>query len=199
MTLEQRAASIPHMGAKNIGAHLSGWAAGCKSNIVECGSWLGSGTAYLAIGAKQSGAKLHIFDKWRANDDEVRKAEKFGFALLSGQDTLPLVRKMLEPFGVDITFTQGQILDATWDGDPIGLFVLDAAKRNPHFRHVAETFFPFLEDGALVVLMDFHHYQRGGDRYLDQVNYMAKHPEFEKLEDQIGEETSAALFRYRRN
>jgi len=198
MTLEQRAAAIPHMGARNIGKQLTDWASQCKSSIVECGSWLGSGTAYLAIGAARSGAKLHAFDNWKARDSEVEKAEKFGFALASGQDTLPLVAKLLQPFGVDITFNQGPIIDAMWSGEPIGLFVLDAAKRNPHFRHVAETFFPFLEDGAVVVLMDYHHYEISGDKYRDQVRYMAKHPEFEKVEDRLGGETSAAVFIYRK-
>lgn len=194
MTLEQRAAAIPHMGARTIGANLTDWASRCKSNIVECGSWLGSGTAFLAIGAKQSGAKFHVYDAWRVRTTEVGKAAAFGFTVREGQDTLPLVREILEPFGVDIAFHQGSIGEAVWCGDPIGLFVLDAAKRGGQFVHVTETFFPHLEDGAVVVLMDYHHYERGGDKYRDQARYMADHPEFRMIEERLGGETSAAVF-----
>lgn len=197
--LEQLAAVIPHMGAKNIGKQLTEWAAQCKTNIVECGSWLGSGTAYLAIGGRKSGALIHVYDAWLVRDSEVKKAAAFGVKLRSGEDSLPLVEKTLEPFGANIAFHQGPIGSALWCGEPIGLFVLDAAKRASQFIAVTETFFPFLEDGATVVLMDYHHYKIGGDKYRDQVRYMAAHPEFELVDDCVGGETSAAVFTYRKN
>lgn len=196
--LEARAASIPHMGARNIGGHLRIWASACHSNIVEIGSWLGAGTAYLALGARESGARLHVYDRWRANDSEVQKAKACGFKLKSGQDTLPLVRQILEPFGVPIVFHQGPADDATWNGEPIGLLVLDAAKRGSAFDHVAATFFPHLESGAMLILMDFHHYEHGGDRYRDQQRYMAAHPEFVMLAERLGGDTAAAVFVCRR-
>lgn len=198
MTLEERAASIPHMGARNIGDRLRQLASEAKASIVECGSWLGSGTAYLALGAKQSGVRLHTYDKFRANDSEIVKAAAFGLTLEHGQNTLPIVREYLRPFDVDIEFHRGGMEGAEWCGDPIDLFVLDAAKRSPAFPAVVETFWPYLCDGARLVLMDFHHYERGGDRYREQQRFMAQHPEYEPVEDRIEGDSSAALFVFRK-
>lgn len=194
MNLDDLAASIPHMGAGNIGAALRNWASTTKSNIVEIGSWLGSGTAYLALGARESGARIHVYDRWRASASEVGKAKACGVKLKNGQDTLPLVRETLQPFGADIAFHQGPVDRATWNGEPIGLLVLDAAKYGEPFTRVTSTFFPYIESGAMLVLMDYHYYEIRGDRYREQERYMAARPEFVMMNERLGGHTSAAVF-----
>lgn len=185
---------IPEMGGRQIGRHLEAWAAECASNIVEVGCWLGAGTAFLAAGAARSGARVHTYDKWRARPSEVAKAGAQGLTIHSGQDTLPLVRTLLAEFQ-NIDFHKGDIRACTWCGDPIGLYVDDAAKLEETFSHVRRTFWPSLEAGAVLVMMDYHYYERTGNRHRSQVDYIGPNPDFKLIHDRI-EGTSAAAFRY---
>jgi hypothetical protein len=195
MDLERHARSLPSMGGTEIGPWLRRWASECSTNIVEVGSWLGAGTAQLALGARESGASIHVYDKWQATGPEVGKAGRVGLDLHEGQDTLPLVREHLAPFDVDITFHKGDVRKATWPGGPIGLYVDDAAKQPRTFRHIASTFGPHWEDGCVVVLMDYWFFETAGFRYRSQQLWAFwNRGRLERLEDRIGG-TSAAAFR----
>lgn len=198
--LEAYAARIPHMGGRSIGPWLSRWASFVPAGaaIVELGCWLGAGTAQLALGARQSGATIHTYDRWDARASEIRKARDQGVTLRPHQDTLPIVRAHLAPFGVPIVFHRGPIQSATWSGGPIGLYVDDAAKQAASFAHVRRVFWPSLIDGAIVVLMDYHYYEQRGEKYRAQRAVMEAHPDrFVCLADHIAH-TSAAAFRYRK-
>ena len=195
--LEAIALSIPHMGARSIGNSLRTWAAESKNtNIVEAGCWLGAGTAFLALGAMESGSEIHAYDRWHANHSEVEKAQAFGIKLRPGENTLPRVRATLKPFPVRITFHRGSIAGAEWTFGPIGVYVDDASKRAQAFRRAREIFWPSLTDGAVIVLMDYHHYEKWGDAYRAQHDYITGHSDqFTLIEERMAG-TAAAAFRY---
>ena len=196
MNLERHADTIPSMGSAAIGPWLRRWASECSTNIVEVGSWLGAGTAQLALGARMSGASIHVYDQWQANAREVRSAGLSGVELQEGQDTLPLVRDFLKPFKADITFHKGDIHQATWTGNPIGMYIDDAAKRPRAFHHVLKTFAPSWEDGCILVLMDFWYFESAGWRYRPQWLWSwLKRGRLEPLGDRFPG-VSARAFRY---
>ena len=187
---------IPEMGGRAIGPWLREWAALCRTGaIVEVGCWLGAGTAQLAIGARVSGAEIHVYDRWQARRSEVRKAyELAGIRLTPGEDTLPRVRETLAPFDVPIHFHQGLIQRATWHGAPIGLYVDDASKQAATFAYMRAAFWPCLVEGAVLVLMDYHFHEKAGPRYLAQRQFMEAHTErYTMVGDHLGG-TSAAAF-----
>lgn len=202
--LQAYAETFPDMGATRIGPWLRRWASECHTHIVEVGSWLGAGTAQLALGARESGAQVHTYDQWRAQEGEIAKAKRFGIDLRLGEDTLPYVRDWLAPFGAHIVFHQGNIRRATWPGGPIGLYVDDAAKSRRNFRRMLSIFGPYWADGCILVLMDYYHFQRAnnrvGSRLLSyQYRYINARPsQFEPLEGgSLG--STVAAFRFRRN
>ena len=168
--LERHAAVIPSMGGKKIGSFLQEIArdAPPETSIVEVGSWLGSGTSYLALGNLERNIPLpmHIYDMWEATADEVEKAEeRNGLKLEIGQDTLPLTKEFLAPFDVPIRFHKCDINEAGWNRDPISVYVDDAAKNSFTFDHVLRTFGPHWIPGVtIVVLMDFNYWKKSGSR-----------------------------------
>jgi hypothetical protein len=190
--------AIPDMGAHSIGGELELWASESLGAIVEVGSWLGAGTAYLARGARISGAEVHVYDRWRASPSEARKAEAQGVDLRAYQDTLPMVRSVIDPIGADVRFHRGDIRNASWSGDPIGLYVDDAAKRPGAFRHMRDTFWPHLVDGAVVVMMDFFYFLKTRDQdHRCQFEFIGSRPDsFAPIMCVQGK--SIAAFRYRR-
>jgi hypothetical protein len=143
MDLERHAAAIPSMGGRQIGVILRNLArtAPADTAIVELGAWLGSGTAQLALGLRdrsENRVSIHCFDRFTVLECDVRKAKLEGVKLAVGQPTLPIVQETLEPFGVPITFTQGDLRNAKWSGPPISVYIDDATK-------TAMLFLPLLE------------------------------------------------------
>ncbi len=182
--LERLTTQIPSMGGTEIGAQLREAArrAPPKTSIVEVGSWLGAGTAQLALGLRereQDGSiDIHCYDRWVANEPEVEKAARMkSLSLHVGQDTLPLVMDTLRPFGVPISFMKVDLRAAVWNGGPISIYIDDAAKTPPKFLHVLKTFGPYWIPGVtLVVLMDFHFWKKtGADRHKAQMRFLESH------------------------
>ena len=135
--------------------------------IVEVGSWLGAGTAQLLLGAgerrRTREVAVHTYDLWRAYRDSRAKAAMFGVRLSWQEDTLPRVRRSLEPFGVPVEFHRGDIRKAGWNGGPISVYVDDAAKTPALFAHVLRTFGPSWMPGeTVVVLMDCDYWKKTG-------------------------------------
>jgi hypothetical protein len=168
--LEQRANQIPSMGGTELGAALRQAARETPPDtaIVEVGTWLGAGTAQLALGLRErsqvGGVSIHCFDRWQATDPEVGKALRMkNLTLRAGEDTLPWVMKTLQPFAVPIFFHKGDFRRAAWSGGQISVYVDDAAKTAPKFLHVLKTFGPHWIPGkTIVVLMDFRFWQQSG-------------------------------------
>lgn len=135
------------------------------SNIVEIGCWLGAGTAQLALAIRELGLagklSLHCYDYWQASGGEVLDAAAAGVTFAPGEDTLPWVRSMLEPFDVDIHFHKGAIEAARWEHGPIAFHIDDAAKFPSQFNHVIRTFGPSWIPGVTrVLLMDYHFWRK---------------------------------------
>jgi len=91
----------------------------------------------------------------------VNKAAAAGVQLKKKMDTLPVVRKLLEAAPTEIKFHKCDIFSARWGGEPIGLFVDDAAKSEMAFRHILHLFGPHWIPGqTCLALMDFHYWKK---------------------------------------
>ena len=165
--------------------------------VVEVGSWLGAGTAQLALGLGDGPGgeevRLHCYDPWRATLRDVRLAASRGVQLAVGEDLLPRVRRTLAPFDVPITFHQGDLVDEEWHGGPVSLYVDDTAATPELFIRALRTFGPSWVPGqTIIVLMDARFWRRTGDDRTFQKQVVDTHRRsFEPIES-----TDDAVFRY---
>lgn len=171
--------------------------------IVEVGCWLGACTAQIALGLRDRDTagtvRVHCYDRWQANDAEVAKAADEGVTFSVGEDTLPYVRRTLEPFDVPVAFHKGEIESAGWAGGPISVYIDDAAKKWPAFYHVLLTFGPHWIPGeTIVVLMDYGFWNRTGDRRhrCQQEFIEANAPCFERIDTFPDTRPGPAVFRF---
>ena len=158
---------MPSMGGTRLGSVLRELArdAPAETSIVEVGSWLGAGTAQLALGIRErsrpDSVSLHCYDRWTATRMEVLKAARWGLRLSVGDDTLPWVRRALEPFEVPVTFHQGDLLESCWKGGAISVYVDDASKMPDLFLSALLTFgTSWIPGKTVIVLMDYDIWQR---------------------------------------
>jgi hypothetical protein len=204
--LEHIASEIPSMGGTEIGPQLRKAVrqAPPDTSIVEVGSWLGAGTAQLALGVRERGSAgsvaIHCYDRWEATDQEVEKAARMkNMSLRAGDDTLPWVMQTLRPFGVPINFVKCDLRDATWDGGPISVYLDDAAKTPQKFFHMLKTFGPhWIPGSTVVVLMDFHYWEKtGSDKHQCQKRFIENYREHFTLVEGFRTDTCDA-FAYRK-
>ncbi|MBY4894636.1 class I SAM-dependent methyltransferase [Rhodobacteraceae bacterium N5(2021)] len=195
------------MSGFEIGAYLRDVAANVEAPhcIVEIGPWLGANTAQMGAGTvgQKRPATIHAYDMFQARSDEVRKAAAMGITIAKGEDTRPLVRKLIEPFGGTVELHKGDIMDITWDGTPIGLYVDDAAKTPTHFYNMIATFAPsFVPGMTTVVLMDYRFWEdrptwRARKRFRVQQNLVERFPDsFEEIHNDVFDGTVMAAFRF---
>ena len=202
MELNGIADQIPSMGGNEIGSVLRDLArqAPADTSIVEVGAWLGAGTAQLALGVRErqrsSDVALHSYDRWRADSSEIAKAARFGVRLALREDTLPRVRRTLEPFGVPVEYHQGELLELGWKNGPISVYVDDASKTPETFIHALLTFGPSWIPGTTVIaFMDYDYWKDSGiaEHRCQQMFVESNSNCFERLE-RFGR--SNAIFRY---
>jgi hypothetical protein len=198
--LARLAAQIPSMGGAKMPA-LREFAREAPGNtaIVEVGCWLGAGTAQLALGIlereNKTDIRIHCYDRWEANEAEIEKAARSGLHLQIGENILPHMRRMLQPFGVPIDFHQGDIRQASWDGTPISVYVDDAAKTPKLFFHALKTFAPsWIPGQTVVILMDYFIWQKtGNEDHKCQKDFIESHSHsFERIPH-----PTRAIFLYR--
>lgn len=193
----ERQTVIPDMGASLISEMLEDSAAKSRGSVVEVGSWLGAGTVALARGAAKSNNELWVYDRWRASADEVEKAEKQGVKIKEGQDLLPLVEGEVNKTGARVNYVKGDLLAASYNGNEIGLYVDDAAKRQHLFTHVLKTFAPRWQDGATLILMDYYYYREAGPQFRFQHETVSRFPNhFVPIEVPNSDKSSHAAFIY---
>jgi len=197
--LEKLAQAIPTMDGVKAGSLLREYAAKSVGCVVEVGAWLGSCTAYLALGAlrnPQAGG-IHVYDRFEATGSEIAKAAANGVKLKGGQDTEGVFKYNLAPFqqaGVKIVSHKGDVRGAMWNGERIGLYVDDASKRKPLFDHAIKTFGKGFDPGTVLFLMDFFYFEKNPDPGLAyQYEYMNAHKRRYRYIDRIAG-TSAAIF-----
>lgn len=126
--------------------------------VVECGSWLGGSIAPVAqaLAEADSQIEIHCYDRWEADEVEVAKAAREDVSLTEGQDTLPVFLDFVDDIYPHIVPHKTDLLEATWTGQPISLFIDDASKDPRVFRSVLKTFGPSFAPGeTTVVLMDY--------------------------------------------
>jgi len=172
---------------------------------VECGAWLGGGTAALATGLNEAGydRPLCVYDRWEANNEEVKKAWNANVKLTCGQNIEPVFREFVEPHcNFPVKTYRGRIEQAKWCGHPIEIWLLDAAKREGPFYGALRAFGPSWIPGVTTIgLLDFGFYRSFGDDpkaefYLEQLAFIDRFPDrFELIED-FGPDDSPAFFKY---
>lgn len=131
---------------------------------IDLGTFAGGSTAHLAAGLAASGAPhhLHGYDRFTANQEaRALYLSPNGVPLTNQDDILPLAQKFLAPWAQNITLHRGEIANLIWDGGPVELLVVDAAKSTHLADHIAAQFYPELIPGvSLVVHQDFLHKQQ---------------------------------------
>ncbi|WP_289044132.1 hypothetical protein [uncultured Aliiroseovarius sp.] len=131
--------------------------------VVDLGCFVGGSTARLAAGHQSAGKRswIHAYDRFKA-DERTKKNELYrkGIATFKGENTYWLTRDLLEPWDERISLHRGDIMDKRWDGGPIELLILDAAKSADTTDGIAERFFSHLVPGqSLVVQQDYFHWR----------------------------------------
>ena len=184
-----------HRALETLGREWTG-----RGVAVECGCWLGASSVALLRGLVAAGydRPFYGFDRWAANDSEVAKAADQGMTLAVGQDiSTEWVMNALLVYP-KLRARRGNLGAMRWDGGPVEVLVLDAAKREPIFSHVMGEFVPSLVDGASVVLLDYGYWRRFEGAQADalrcQERWVVAHEGFEYLAP-VGE--VGAWFRYR--
>lgn len=162
---------IPEMGGRRIGAFLRKWASDAPANtaIVELGTWLGAGTAEMAMGiatrTDTHNIRVHTFDSFKMSASSAEKARNQGVEFYEGDDTLPWVEAALTRFQPLVEFHKGMLDESTtWTGEPISLYVDDATKYPYTFYLCLKKFGPsWIPGKTIVVLMDALIYLKKND------------------------------------
>jgi hypothetical protein len=194
---------IPAMTGEALRARLTevgaGWRGlGCA---VECGSWLGASACALAEGLVRAGydRTLHLFDQWRASESEVAKASAGGVEIQVGDDLSDICRRNVEAVYPVVVCHRGRIERARWHAEPIEIFILDAAKRDPAFSAVMRKFTRRCVVGATIGLLDYAYWKEAADSdreaYRCQPVWACVHcGELGEVEDLGGVPSSSARF-----
>jgi len=157
------ATRIPDLGdgGRTIREDLVRLAAGVPVGgcIVEIAPWLGSATAFLAMGSPND-ARVHCFDLWEAAEVWRQKAKDFhGIELEPDANLEPMWRTnvdaVLADSSVKVVGYRGDIRAATWPGTPIDLFVDDISNTEELIESTMRIFGPSIKKGALLVMMDW--------------------------------------------
>lgn len=164
-------------------------------SIVDIGPYLGSTTAYLALGARP-GVVIHAYDTWDAGICGMREKARRYHGLDLPDDFLPLFERNLRPFGRTILVHVGDVRGATWGGAPIGLLVDDIGVDAEYTAAKMAAFGPSLVPGATLVLCDYYwHESKAGEVFRGQRRWFEAHRERYRLAGRAGE--VAAVFEVR--
>lgn len=148
------------MEGENVDSFLYDIATGLDGDgaVVECGSWLGGSIAPVAraLAEANSQIEIHCYDRWKADSVEVSKAAEQGVTITEGEDTLPLFKQYVDDIYPNIIPHKTDLLEATWSGEKISLFIDDASKDPRVFKSVLNMFGPhFVPGETIVLLMDY--------------------------------------------
>lgn len=161
--------------------------------VVELGSWLGGSAISLLEGLVEAdyNRTFYAFDRWRANDGEVRKANKQGSKIHFKQDLKPIFLNNVKEVYENILAVQGNIEKSIhqvqWPDIEICIF--DAPKKNPIFSKCIRALAPYWIPGVTILgLMDYHHHKKfsgkAKDDLLAPVNFINNNKEcFEMIKD----------------
>lgn len=151
--------------------------------VVECGTYMGANIQLISDALPDIPLVFHAFDYFLPNAQEVKRAAEQGLKLEAHKDCRSVVRQLLAlPPQHEVYLHQGPLLHASWDGTPIDLFLLDAAKLNPSFQHVIDTFQPAWKAGARVCLLDAYYREDDSKRDCQRKWLREHYPDHERLE-----------------
>lgn len=151
------AASVPTMLTPEEGLlyHWLGRRVQGDGAVVDLGAYAGGSAARLLSGLVRAGRgnPVHSFDRFRSSrtfwarympDEPLPEADD--------ADLLPVVTRHLAPWGRQVVLHVGDIGEQRWDGGPIEILSVDAAKGSAMADHIAAEFFPALVPGQGVVV-----------------------------------------------
>jgi hypothetical protein len=127
--------------------------------IVDLGCFMGSTAIALARGLIESGRQEEVvaydlFTWWEWMNGSLT----YG-AYRPGDCFLPEARRYARDHGGGlISLQQADLSQFEWDGRPIALLLVDAMKSFDVASQVAQSFYPALLPGAILIHQDFKHY-----------------------------------------
>jgi len=133
---------------------------GGRGEVVELGTWLGSGTFEICRGLEASGHPWHLtaLDRFAWTQEQATKFPLPGLA--AGDSFLPVFLGNLAPFRDRLTAVAGEIDDLPalmpLPG-PVEILYVDAPKSWKLLWRVVDHIGPRLLPGATVVFQDFFH------------------------------------------
>jgi tetratricopeptide (TPR) repeat protein len=126
--------------------------------VVDLGPWLGASSAALAEGLRRRGsdAKVHAFDLFAWHSDYMEQYVHEG--LRHGDDFMPVFLRETSAHAQWIEARRMNLLEGSWDGGPIEILFVDAAKSWELLDAILRVFGPHLVPGrSRVVHQDFRH------------------------------------------
>jgi len=162
--------------------------------IVDIGPYLGSTTAYLALGA-QPGVTIHAFDTWDADICDLRAKSRYYHKTELPQDLRPLFLANLAPFAARVVTHQGDVRKVTWAGPLIGLFVDDIGVDRHYVEAKMRAFSSHFAPGAVLVLMDYYwHETKRGEAFDYQRRFVERNAHAFRFLERAG--AIAAVFEW---
>lgn len=192
-------------GGKSIKNYLIEYARGVKSGqaIIDIGPYMGSTTAYLAIGVMQSGHDVEInsFDKFIMYPDMRRKANDFnGIEFKDNECFIDLYKYNIKPFDEYVFVRKCDCLDIEWNGGEVGLLVDDISNGKDRTDHLFKTFSQsFIKNETFIFLMDYYYHEsfKNKFRYCKYANdFMVKNSSVFQFVKRI-EGSRTAIFKYK--
>ncbi len=160
---------------------------------MELGCWMGSTSAALLTGLVEAGydRTYWAFDKWRATNNETKKAAEMGIKIKMRDNLLPFFLKNVTPIYKGVRPVQGLVPGTlvSYDKSPIEICLFDAPKRNDDILGSLKYLMPYFIPGVTVVgLMDFHFYSRktkeDQKRFMAPMEFTSQHSDsFELMHD----------------
>lgn len=178
------AETIPELGCGGASVRneliLAASAVKNKRTILDIAPYLGSTTAYAAIGANISGniVDIHSIDLWEASEDYRKKAFKYHkMKLKAGEDLKRRWRKNVDPFKSPagrIIGTKGDVRKIKLQMRfPIGLYVDDINVGKKYFKRAIKKYSKhFIPGETILFLMDWGFHVRDEGNYKYQKKFM---------------------------
>jgi hypothetical protein len=130
--------------------------------IVDLGCWLGGTSIALARGilnadGERQSEKVLGFDLFRWEQWMPAEVPYCRYQL--GDSFLPEARRLTHDHGGDkVELIQADLTTYNWMGGPIKILLVDAMKTEALARQIAQSFYPSLSPGALLIHQDFKHF-----------------------------------------
>ena len=202
----ERAVAIPELGGGGaiVAPNLVWYASRVPRDqcLVETGPWLGSTTAFLAIGAwlNNNCPVIHSYDKWVVDWDLSRKMLKHTkIRAAVGKSLQDEWYENTHDFGVEVIGHQGDATEATPPEEKIGLFVDDCTSGFDNLDCLFGAFGSKLAIGCPVLMMDYYFAERH-----DKPEFFETVEFFESMRDEfegpvhVGQpKSTTALFIYK--